>query len=201
MRAFSLLAAICLLVACKGGESGGKAAPTPAKKVEPMKVEVNRAVLEKAAKAEKPEAKAEATAPALKLADAEGEIFDLDVALGQGPVVVVFYRGDWCPKCKAQLEALGAAKADFEAKGAQVVAVSIDPAEKSKAFASATGFDAPILVDADLAAIRAWGVEDVGHDIAKPATFVVGKDKKLRYRHIGENPGDRPAIDEILAAI
>lgn len=142
-----------------------------------------------------------ATAPSLRLPDTEGKLVELQALLEKGPVVVVFYRGDWCPKCKAQLSELAKAQASFEAKNASLVAVSVDDAAKSKAFARATGASFPLLTDAKLEAIRAWHVEHVGNDIAKPASFVVGRDGKIKFAHVGENPGDRPSVEELVAAL
>jgi peroxiredoxin len=63
--------------------------------------------------------------------------------------------------------------AEFEAKGARIVAVSTDPLEDTKAFAEKDGLTFPLLLDPDLHAIRAFGVEDEGKDIAIPSAFIV----------------------------
>ena len=46
------------------------------------------------------------TAPDFTLPNANGKPVSLDEALARGPVVVVFYRGTWCPFCNTQLRAL-----------------------------------------------------------------------------------------------
>lgn len=42
-------------------------------------------------------------APDFSLPDAQGGTVSLSAALKQGPVVVTFYRGGWCPYCNLQL--------------------------------------------------------------------------------------------------
>src|SRR5512140_4045093 len=53
-------------------------------------------------------------APNFELPDGHGRAFILAERLAQGPVVVVFYRGRWCPYCIAQLEELEKVRKDFE---------------------------------------------------------------------------------------
>ena len=38
-------------------------------------------------------------APTFKAFDAKGNLFSLQHALKEGPVVIIFYRGFWCPVC------------------------------------------------------------------------------------------------------
>ncbi|HGG57968.1 MAG TPA: hypothetical protein ENK31_09255 [Nannocystis exedens] len=52
-----------------------------------------------------------------------------------------------------------------------------------------------------MSAIRAYGVEHVGLDIAHPASFVIKQDGTIAYRYVGENPRDRPSVDDLLAQI
>lgn len=59
----------------------------------------------------------------------------------------------------------------------------------------------PILSDAELTAIRAFGIEDVGNDLALPATFVIDAAGTIKMVYVGENVRDRPDIDAILAAL
>ena len=44
--------------------------------------------------------------------------------LKQGPVVLVFYRGAWCPYCNLQLRALKESQPHFERYGARLIAVT-----------------------------------------------------------------------------
>jgi len=62
-------------------------------------------------------------APAFTLKDPEGrEVSSADL-LAQGPLIVSFYRGVWCPYCNLELQALQAALPAFEAAGAELVLI------------------------------------------------------------------------------
>ncbi len=59
----------------------------------------------------------------------------------------------------------------------------------------------PILSDAELAATHAYGIEQVGEEIALPATFVIAADGTVKLAYIGDAPRDRPEISALLAAL
>jgi peroxiredoxin len=40
-----------------------------------------------------------------------------------------------------------------------------------------------------------------GQDIAVPSVFIIGKDGRIHYRHIGESVSDRPSPSDIIDAI
>ena len=63
-------------------------------------------------------------APVFTAKDAGGHEVNLQKLLKKGPVVLYFYRGQWCPYCNKQLSQLQDSLAQLTAKGAQVVVVS-----------------------------------------------------------------------------
>ncbi len=62
--------------------------------------------------------------PNFMLPNAAGRLVTMDERLAQGPVVLGFFRGTWCPFCKLMLEALAAAMPRIEAKGAALLALT-----------------------------------------------------------------------------
>jgi peroxiredoxin len=68
--------------------------------------------------------KAGETAPDFTLPDAYGKPVTLSALLAHGPVVLTFYRGDWCPYCNLTLRAYQAALPEINALQATLVAVS-----------------------------------------------------------------------------
>src|SRR5271155_5936327 len=64
------------------------------------------------------------TAPTFTLSDAVGNQVALADLLAEGPVVVTFYRGEWCPYCNLQLRALQQALPEITSTGATLVAIS-----------------------------------------------------------------------------
>jgi peroxiredoxin len=75
------------------------------------------------------------------------------------PVVWLFYRGNWCPLCMAQIKEVAACYRDLEARGAVVALVSPQSQEHTRALAAR--FEAPMrfFVDPGRAAARVLGIE------------------------------------------
>jgi peroxiredoxin len=63
-------------------------------------------------------------APSLSLPDEHDKPVSLTDRLSDGPVVMVFYRGAWCPWCTQELNALQAVVGQFKQLGASVLVVS-----------------------------------------------------------------------------
>src|SRR5579864_8825984 len=92
--------------------------------------------------------KAGRQAPGFTLKDSEGATFSSDRLLSRGPLVVTFYRGVWCPYCNLELQALEEARSDIEARGASVVAISMQNAANGRKSVRENKVGFPILVDA-----------------------------------------------------
>ena len=56
----------------------------------------------------------------------------------------------------------------------------------------------PLLHDPGLRVIQAYGLAMLGQDIAVPATLVIGRDRRVLYRHVGESMVDRPDLLTVL---
>jgi peroxiredoxin len=82
-----------------------------------------------------------------------------------------------------------------------LVAISVDPVEDSARLAGKEGIGFPLLSDPDLKIASAYGVAMKGQDIAVPAIFIVGRDQRIHYKHVGESISDRPSPDTILDAV
>lgn len=86
----------------------------------------------------------------------------------------------------------------FQRERIALVMISVDSVEDSRALADRLGTRIPLLSDPDMTVIGAWGVAMEGRDIAVPATFVVDRERRIRWRRVGETQIDRPAIAETL---
>jgi peroxiredoxin len=63
-------------------------------------------------------------APVFALPDATGTSISSATLLRQGPLILTFYRGLWCPYCQRDLHGLEEMLPDFRSAGASVVAIS-----------------------------------------------------------------------------
>ena len=89
--------------------------------------------------------------------------------------------------------------------GAEVLAVSADPLGAVAGGAGLARLPFPVLSDADLTAIKRYGVlhedEPEGRRIARPALFLIDRDGYVRFAHVGEHTRDRPAVGLIPLAL
>jgi len=66
-------------------------------------------------------------APDFALAGPDGNLVALSEVLRRGPAVLSFYRGEWCPFCKAELNALLSAQPEMARMGATLLLISPEP--------------------------------------------------------------------------
>ena len=141
------------------------------------------------------------TAPGGIVTTRDGKSVDLATLWESQPVVVVFYRGHWCPHCQYQFGELQKHKQDFIDRGVNVVGISSDDPADLNTMRDKVGLTFDLYSDAGLVVIQKWGVEDFGNSIAKPATFIVNPGGSISFQKVGERPDDRPSVDQILAAL
>ncbi|PKL10105.1 MAG: alkyl hydroperoxide reductase [Spirochaetae bacterium HGW-Spirochaetae-7] len=155
--------------------------------------------------------------------DLYGQSWSLYAALEKGPVAVIFYRGQWCPVCNAHLKKLQDGLASIQAKGAMVVAVSPERSEFLKRTQEKTGAEFALLYDegyriSDLfdltfmpdskarfmyntvlgAKLKTANTDD-SERLPIPATYIIGTDRMVAWRHFDPDYKKRSSIEEILA--
>jgi peroxiredoxin len=162
--------------------------------------------------------------PDFALPDVSGRVVSLNDLLNDGPAVVVFYRGGWCPFCELHLRALHQARPEIEARGAKLVAISLEKpdAERSAARKIAPSFR--LLHDRDGRVAKLFGLlydvtpqhakalANYGVDLIRyhggdtpqlplAATYVVGQDGVVTYGFVDVHPEKRAEPDDIIAAL
>ena len=140
-------------------------------------------------------------APSFELPGHQGEPWNLSGQLEAGPVMLVFYRGDWCPYCNGQLVSFARQYGEFERRGTQVAAISVDPPENSVDMIGKLMLPFPLLSDpqGDLAKRYCLWNEEEG--VAVPAIVVVDRSEEIRYLYAGTDFADRPGDEEIFSAL
>ena len=129
------------------------------------------------------------TAPALRLADLQGQIVDL--ARMRGRVVLINFWATWCPPCRKEFPSLGRVRALFTPETFEVLAVNVEEeAETVKAFAGTAAF--PVLLDAESRVVMSWPVKGL------PTSFLVDRQGRLAYRLTGEQEFDDPSIVQAI---
>jgi len=97
------------------------------------------------------------TLPEFRLESMDGHIVSSE-SFKAKPHVLIFYRGNWCPFCTAQVEELAAAYQRLEKAGVSVILISPQSIKKNQALAAR--FDVPMvfLRDRDNAAAKQLGI-------------------------------------------
>ena len=161
-------------------------------------------------------------APDFILPNVDGRSVRLYTELERGPVVLVFYRGGWCPYCNIHLRGFQKSLADFKAAGAQVVAISPQLPDLSLTTQEKDELAFPVLSDVGLNTARAFGVAfelpkalldlyaDFDHplenangvegakELPMPATFVIRADRTIAYAHVEADYTRRSEPLEVL---
>jgi peroxiredoxin len=98
-------------------------------------------------------------APAFDLPNAHGETVSSLELLARGPVVLSFYRGDWCPYCNLELKALQERVAEIEALGARLVAVSPQTPDATTDTATRNKLTFEVLSDTGNTVAKSFGLD------------------------------------------
>jgi peroxiredoxin len=127
------------------------------------------------------------------------------------PTVLLFYRGNWCPLCMAQVGEIAARWREIEALGAQVVLVSPQDEGHTRALAARHDVAFRYLRDDGLVAARRLGIvnEDgtpagmLGYesDTVLPTLVVTDAEGRIVYADQTDNYRVRPTPDTVLAAL
>src|SRR6266571_5617318 len=117
-----------------------------------------------------------AQAPDFTLPDARGNAVTLSHLLTQGPVVMTFFRGQWCPYCHLQLRAYQEALSHIQARGASLVAISPQTPYHSRALAEKLELTSALLSDMGNRVARQFGLVFTIDEAVRGAHKQVGAD-------------------------
>ena len=126
----------------------------------------------------------------ITLADSGGKDWSLADKKGK-KVLVLFYLGNRCAHCMQQLETMGKAIEAFRALDTEVVAISSDSLEGTKALkgnADGIKFPMPLLSDPKLALFRLYRAFDDFEDAPMHGTFLIDAKGDVRFQRIGAEP-------------
>jgi peroxiredoxin len=161
-------------------------------------------------------------APDFKAKDQHGKEVRLRDLLKNGKVVLIFYRGQWCPYCNKYLKKLQDSLQLIKDKGATIVAITPELPENISKTVEKTNADFSILYDEGLKIMKAYEVEfevpenvltryrnsgikidenngnKNGNFLPIPATYIIDKEANITYRFFQSDYKKRPSVKEIL---
>lgn len=162
--------------------------------------------------------------PECQLPNATGKTVDVRELLQQGPVVLAFYRGAWCPYCNFELRALQQALPQMQSLGATLVAISPQTPDMSLSTVEKNALEFEVLSDAGNAFARAcglvftlsaelhpiyagFGIDVPAHngddtfELPLPATYVIDRDGTIAHAFVNADYTVRMEPAEIVAAL
>jgi len=166
-------------------------------------------------------------APQIHTSDIAGSPFDLSNAEAEGPVMLFFYRGGWCPFCNTQLHQIQEAVVPVAIKNhVTVVGISVDlPSEEAKTKAKHS-LSLRLISDSEAKVLASYRVQyrvpeaqialyknekqtdleaasgQKHHIIAVPSIFLINQKGVVTYAYSDENYKKTfPSANEINEAI
>lgn len=163
-------------------------------------------------------------APDFELPNVKGESVNLHSLLEQGPVVLNFYRGGWCPYCNLELNAYNKHLGDIENLGASLVAISPQTPDNSLSTAEKNDLKFEVLSDVGNQTANQFGLVfkvdsslheiytkfglvipkfngDDSWEIPLPGTYVIDKDGTVKYAFANADYTKRAEPDEVIAKL
>jgi peroxiredoxin len=108
--------------------------------------------------------------------------------------------------CNSELRSFERRLQEFRGRGVEITAISVDSTEESRQFCQSQGYSFPFLSDPKAETIRAYGVLHAhggadGHDIARPAEFLVDPAGTIVWRNLAKDVLARLRPETVLSAI
>lgn len=164
-------------------------------------------------------------APDFSAMDQSGKSITLSKELKRGPVVLVFYRGQWCPYCNRALKHLQDSLNQITTKGATVLTITPERQENISKTIEKTKATFSILHDDGLKIMKSYDVaykvddktiesykkfgmnftemngEKNGANLPVPAVYVINREGKIIYRYFDSDYKKRTTVKEIISHI
>jgi len=164
-----------------------------------------------------------ATAPEFALKDSNNKVLRSADLLLTGPLVIKFFRGRWCPYCMTELETWRDLYGKVREHNALLVAIGPQLQRQSDFMAGRHGLPFPVLTDTNNLVAEQFRLVytvpesyrsyylsilvnipfvngDQSWRLPLPATYVVGKDRKILFAEAHADFRVRPEPEEALAA-
>jgi peroxiredoxin len=132
--------------------------------------------------------------PELELQDLAGKEHRL--ADYRGSVVLVNFWATWCVPCREEMPSIDKLRSSLKGKPFEVLAVNLaEPLSRIEKFVAAMPLGFPLLRDRDGTVSKAWKAKLL------PASFLIGRDGRIRYVAYGELDWSSDAVRARVAEL
>ncbi|MBT7375900.1 MAG: redoxin domain-containing protein [Porticoccaceae bacterium] len=134
-------------------------------------------------------------APDFKLQSLNGDWISLSELQGN-KVLIIFFRGHWCPFCVGHLQDIQTVLPALEKLGYQILAISPDDAGDMQKMADRMDRPYQFLSDIDLSATDLYGIRN-DKDLPHPAMILLDQKGLVQWFYIGEDYKTRPSAAQL----
>jgi peroxiredoxin len=162
-------------------------------------------------------------APLINGVDQFDKIINSSDILKEKKILLLFYRGNWCPYCRKHLKTLQENLEELINKGYYVIVVSPEKPEKTEETSDKVKATFSIIHDVDNTIMKAYKVafeinkenvksyydytrnkvekynQEDNNILPVPATYIIGKDGKIAFVHYDPDYTNRKDLKEILS--
>ena len=157
------------------------------------------------------------------LHNATGKSVQLSEVLAEGPVVLTWYRGGWCPYCNLQLRALQQVLPEINAQGAQLIALTPELPDNSMNTQEKNSLSFEVLTDTDNKVAREYGLVfkltpevsiyykdafdlevyngNTSDELPLAATYVIDKVGVIRYAFLSADYRERAEPSDLVETL
>lgn len=162
-------------------------------------------------------------APGFTLRNAKGEDVKLSALLAEGPVVLTWYRGGWCPYCNLALAAMQEKLPEFRKHGATLVALTPELPDHSLDTTQKNDLEFEVLSDVHNKVARNYGIVfkmtdgvakamrefaktnerngDESDELPLAATYVIAPDGTISWAFLDADYRNRAEPDDVVKAL
>ncbi|AEL25499.1 peroxiredoxin-like family protein [Cyclobacterium marinum] len=162
-----------------------------------------------------------AKAPDFSLPNATGQQVKLSEKIKNGPVILTWYRGGWCPYCNLTLHHLQQFLPDFQKQGAHLLALTPELPDNSISTSEKHNLTFEVLSDIDNQVAKQYGIvfkltEEVANvyqdkfdlhayngnednELPLAATYIIGQDGIIKYAFLDSDYRNRANPEDLLA--
>lgn len=150
--------------------------------------------------------------PSFKVNDVDGNAISSSSFHGS-PLILMFFRGNWCPLCMAQIKEIVAKYQELSALGAKVALVAPQPEKNTQALAAKFNVSFMFLTDVGNQAAKTLGIEmknglpsgmellGYNKDTVYPTIIITNAKGKIIYNDFTNNYRIRPEPEEFIKVL
>ncbi len=133
-----------------------------------------------------------ANAPDFALPGVQGQV---KLSSDAGSVVYVDFWASWCGPCRQSFSWMNAMQDKYRAQGLKIIGVNLDgKSEDAKKFLTQNPAKFTIAFDSKGETPKSYGVKGM------PTSFLVGRDGKVIFQHLGFKEADRDDLEKQIKA-